>query len=294
MPLRWSSIPDKDGKFKFYREPAVYLARYAYRLQEKLPHAGDDLDAAVKLAPTNATVLLTAADAAQREVKAAAQGGDRQKVRESYARISDYCERAIAAAPADPRAYQGLGEFYRNLGDLDPAIQVWRRGLKEVKLEIACIGIDLDLADALIQQGHLQEAETVMKNLEAVLAKLDVKTRMSQQRLVDLRTAKLLFLRGHFDEAIQLLADLTVSKDIAQDGSGTVTPQAIYEAWMLLGQSHAALKHWDPALAAYQQAALLQPRRRRRTWPPRRLTWPPAAATPRSPATSRPWRSLMP
>ena len=71
---------------------------------------------------------------------------------------------------------------------------------------------------------------------------------------------------------------------MSSKAAATTTPQVIYEAWIMLGQSHAALKHWDPALAAFEQAALLEPQRG--CAPPGRRRGrarPPAAATRRSP-----------
>ena len=81
-----------------------------------------------------------------------------EKAREgqAYSRAYDFYERGIEAAPSDQRAYLGLGQFYTYLGDLDRAIQTWRRGLKEVKAEDDRIGLNLDLAEALIQQGRLR------------------------------------------------------------------------------------------------------------------------------------------
>ncbi|MGA2030684.1 MAG: tetratricopeptide repeat protein [Thermoguttaceae bacterium] len=252
--------PERAGKPKVYQDPEVYLARYEYRLQQKLPNANEDLDAALKLAPANSAVLLTAAAAAQREAAAAAQAGSREKTRESCSRAYGYYERAIVAAPSDRRAYEGLGQLYGSLGDLDRAIQTWRRGLREVRSKGECIPLNLNLAEALIRQGRTAEAESVLKTLDGDLAELDPKAKLSLQRLVDLRRAKLLCLRGRYDEAIPLVADLAAGKEVVQGGAGLTTPHVIYEAWMVLGESHAALKQCDPALAAYEQAALLEPR----------------------------------
>ena len=49
MPSRMSSSRRRPGRPKVYKDPAVYLARYQYRLQQKLPHASEDLEAALKL-----------------------------------------------------------------------------------------------------------------------------------------------------------------------------------------------------------------------------------------------------
>ena len=93
--------PPASGKPQYYRDPMVYLARYDYRRQQKLAGGIEDVAAAVKLAPTNPTVLLTAASAADAESRTAAAVGDRAKAMAAVTKVCDFCERAIAADPAD-------------------------------------------------------------------------------------------------------------------------------------------------------------------------------------------------
>jgi tetratricopeptide (TPR) repeat protein len=248
--------PETAGKPKVYQDPAVYLARYEYRLQRQLPNAKEDLAAALKLAPADSMVLLTAAAAAQSEAAAAVQGGNWEKAGEFFAKARDYYERGIKAAPADQRAYRGLGHLYKGVGEIDRAIQTWRRGLKEVKSEVDGIDLNLDLAGVLIQQGRLLEAETVLNGLDLVLAKLDPKSKLAVQRLLDLQRAKLLVHKGQYKDAKDVVANLAVGKD---DIGATMPKNMIYEAWIVQGQSNAALAEWDQALAAYEQAALLEP-----------------------------------
>ena len=205
--------PETAGKPKVYQDPAVYLARYEYRLQRQLPNAKEDLAAALKLAPADSMVLLTAAAAAQSEAAAAVQGGNWEKAGEFFAKARDYYERGIKAAPADQRAYRGLGHLYKGVGEIDRAIQTWRRGLKEVKSEVDGIDLNLDLAGVLIQQGRLLEAETVLNGLDLVLAKLDPKSKLAVQRLLDLQRAKLLVHKGQYKDAKDVVANLAVGKD---------------------------------------------------------------------------------
>ena len=252
--------PEKSGKPKVFKDPGVYLARYEYRLQQNLPNAGEDLDAAVQLGPANPAVLLTAAIASQREAAAVARAGSREKARESYSKACGYYERVIDVAPSDRRAYERLGQLYGSLGDLQLAIQTWRRGLKEVNPEGDRVGLNIYLAEALLQQRRLPEAESVLTTLDRIVATLDPKAKLSLQRSVDLRRAKLLLLSGRYADAISLVTDLAAGKEVVQGGAGMMEPHMLYEAWMILGQSHAALTRWDPALAAFEQAALLEPR----------------------------------
>jgi tetratricopeptide (TPR) repeat protein len=304
--------PKKDEK-KVHRDPEVYLAHYMYRLSgfpkvddaksaaaylAALVAAKSDLEDALELAPTNISVLLTAAQAAQREAAAilasqgiiavtsavkgdsqvASQNASRAMAQDCFAKAREYYESAIKATPSDWRAYLGLGQLYRSsLGNnVDLAVKTYQRGLKEVKLEGEGIWLNLDLVEALIQQDKLNEADSVLKNLDAVLAKLNPKVRLSLQPLVNLRTAKLVFLKRDYQRyqgAIKDLADMVVSKDIVGKDKDTVpgggtTPQAIYEAWMLLGQLHAALaldqspaalEHRKQAFVAFEEASRLQP-----------------------------------
>jgi tetratricopeptide (TPR) repeat protein len=269
--------PEKVGKPKVYRDPKVYLARYMYRVGN-LPNANDpkeseayqkamqaakqDLEAAVALAPNDATVLLTAAASAQSEGLNAAQAGNPNKAREAYSIADSSCERAIAAVPSEPSAYLFFGRLYKSRGEMSHAIQIWRRGLNEVKTEDKCIQLNLDLAEVLIAQNRLVEAELALKNIDNVIGKVEPNSRLSLQHLVDLQRAKLLLLRGRYEEAISLVAGWAV---------GNETEARIYEALNILGDSHAALArtlrdgsktaltHWESAAKAYEEAAGREP-----------------------------------
>jgi tetratricopeptide (TPR) repeat protein len=287
----------KSSEHKLYIAPDVYLARYDYRLHKDLSHtqnasisaayleaaakAKDDLDAALKLAPDNLSVLLTAASEAQRqgeaEALAAREGAPadsaaaRAKAETYYSQAIDYYERAIKSAPENPRAYEDLGQLFASHGDMDRAMRTWRRGIKEVQNEALRIRLDLSLADALIEQGHLADAENVLKGLGEILGRLDAQSRLALQRLVDLRSGKLAFLRGRYDETISLVTDMASGNMLVQGEANTATPHERYEAWLLLGEAHAALapeasspkaaqQHWDQALTAFEQASLNEPR----------------------------------
>ena len=225
----------KNNEPKVYVDPEVYVARHDYRLKQlseakkedlgaSMKSAKEDLDAALKLVPAKSLLqsrlLLQAAAGAQREGAIAVQQGSREKAAESYANACGYYERAIEAAPSDPRAYLGYGELCERQGDLNRAIQIWRRGLKGVKADNECLGLNLDLSEALLQQHRPMEAEAVLKtviaNVDGYLAKLDPrvspKVRLSLQHRIDQQNAQLFFLEGQYEKAIPLLADLAVSK----------------------------------------------------------------------------------
>ena len=114
-------LPAKNEQAKVYIDPEVYLARYEFRVRKSLQDTKDansaraylaaaegegvkgDLDAALKLAPEDITVLLTAANAAQRQGAAAAAttrdsspaelAKSRDKANSLYSQAIDFYER---------------------------------------------------------------------------------------------------------------------------------------------------------------------------------------------------------
>ena len=86
--------------------------------------AKDDLEAALKLAPDNIAVLLTAANMAKnrctaevsnvRDGSPAERAKAQDKANSLNSQAIDYYEHAIKVAPDDQRAYHDLGQMLRN------------------------------------------------------------------------------------------------------------------------------------------------------------------------------------
>ncbi|MCE5268544.1 MAG: tetratricopeptide repeat protein [Planctomycetaceae bacterium] len=245
------------GEPQVYKDPRVYLARYEYRLQQRLPAAGDDLKAALRLAPDNVDVLLAAAAGAHRDAVASkSQQAAPPTMKAAFADAKQYYDRIIATAASDPRGYLGLGKLLLDLGDADRAVQTWQSGLKAAGQRD--VAIHLSLIDVLIQSGRLQEAETTLQSLDETRSKLRSQAKMVLQPLVDLRRAQIAVRRGENDKAILLVTDLAGDNDaIAQSEAGQ---GAVYQAWLVLGTANVGLKRWDQALAAYDQAITREPR----------------------------------
>ena len=305
-----------DGKHpKVYVAPEVYLAHYFYKVQRGVREAKEagavayleasnavksDLDSALNLAPDSRKILLMAATAA-----AGAGANAERALREgcvtipitdregktsalivpamrdaAYSQAIEWYQRAMKADPVDGRAYLGLGDVFAALGNPDRAIQIWQRGLKEVDAAGARVHLQVELADALIQQGRLADAEKVLKDLDETLAKLAPQARLAVQRRVDLQNAKLAFGRNRFEEVIHLVTDLASGKMLVQGEETAASPQMRYQAWMLIGSAHGALqqeeldsarqnpgsaqakqesarRHKEEAVAAFEQAAAL-------------------------------------
>ena len=273
-------LPAKNEQAKVFIGPEVYLARYDYRLQKSLQRSKDpngsaylaasdeakgDLEEALKLAPDNIAVLLKAASAAQQRgaAEAATGGGSAAQLAEArdksnalYSQAIEYYERAIKTAPQDARAYGALGTLFASRGNFQGAINTWERGLDEVQNEGPRMGLNLMLVDAFIQQGRFMDAESKLKSVSELLALLSPQSRLEPQRLVDLRSGKLAFLRGHYNEAINLVTDLASGRLLVQGEETTATPRDRFEAWLLLGRSNAELASaFKNAAAQYSEAA---------------------------------------
>ena len=260
---------DSDAALKLARDNLA-AAKAANADSDALKLARDDY----------LSVLLTAAFAALHQGEAESQSANsvvpgtlaesRSSAGAFYSQAIGYYEGAIQVAPQDPRAYADLGELFKSRGNLEVAMETWERGLKEVQNERSQIGLNLLLVDCLIPQERFSEAESKLKSMNEHLEALAPQTRLESQRLVDLRRGELAFLRGHFDEAINLVTDLASGKMLVQGEESTAKPHDRYLAWLLMGQSNAGLARggsspetgrqlWDSALNAFKQAALYEP-----------------------------------
>lgn len=264
------------------RYTAALLARYRYRTQFRLPQAADDLQQALEQGPDNLTVLLSAAqharwEAGQTEPTQRPPDEARQYLQEAKKRYEHIIQHV---APADPRAYLGLGDVFWTQGRTDRAIENWRFGLDhadERHLELnpnlveAMIFVELNsrLADALIEQGRLDEAKKDPSDDSAKEGPLDVLDRASKKlgptrlrasvrasldRLTDLLQAKWLITKGNHLEAIPLLKRVT----LAEQNTPSEVRQGVL-AWLMLGRAHAELEQWESAGLAFERAAFLQP-----------------------------------
>jgi tetratricopeptide (TPR) repeat protein len=282
----FAEVLDPQGKDpKVFVDPRVYLARYDYMVQKHLANQKDgnaaeafliaskaaesNLDDALKLAPENIAVLLSVANAARlrgdaelralRGVEPAKSVEARAQMDAFYSRAVDYFERAIKSDREDPRPYYELGQLFASRGDVDRAIRTWRRGLEAVKNEGPRIGINLLLVNSLIQLGQYSDAETVLKDLNERLSRFDPRSRLALQRLVDLRSGKLAYLRGRYDEAIRLVTDLASGTMLIQGEESSAKPHDRYEAWLLIGQANADLAAvFRSAATQYSESAAQQ------------------------------------
>ena len=243
----------QDGK--------VLLARYFYRLRHGLPEAQSDLEAAIRVAPDNAEVLLAAG--AQ-----ALDDGQRLKQEPATAEASKLAlEKArsyfqkLVALPTDeqnPAAHLGLGEARLLLGQRDEAIAAWRDGLKHFQAPAVKIGLYVRIADVLLESDDFDQAQDSVDKIDEYAKQLGVSVKREYKLAVsrdqELRKAILNFRRGELAAAVPLLRTV-----IVRQPQGDTRVETTVRAWLLLANIQYRLGDWVEAAAAFDQAASLQP-----------------------------------
>ena len=97
------------------------LAQYEYRVKYGLAEAQPDLEAALLLAPEDASVLLAAARAQQRAATAR-QRGETDEARELFDQSQKYYQQLVALP-----AKQRMGPYYLGLGEVQLARRIGDR-----------------------------------------------------------------------------------------------------------------------------------------------------------------------
>jgi tetratricopeptide (TPR) repeat protein len=297
---------DANAQLALYR----YLLRYkvpqakGQEVQLALKRARQAMADALAYGPDDPQVLLAAADAARQDGGLAELRDLPDEAHKHYEEACRHYQRAIVTTaaikvtPAAARgylelAYKGLSETYVAEGAIDRAVNTLRRGIEHTNHE--SFRLAWQLCDVLIRRGQPadlregDEAEKALDEADDILKKANFAAKRSYQRLAGLRRAKLLMWQGkdadaigkHADaigkytEAIPLLTAVAAGQQVSGDevvgGPTLITPQVIYEAWMLLGAAYAEmgaahaelgtaayakLKEWDEeAVIAYDEAS---------------------------------------
>ncbi len=224
--------------------PEAYLARFRYRLLEQHPDADTDLKQALTLAPDHLDALMAAGGRA---------GGNNQM---DDARA--HFEHAMQVKPADPRPYLGLAETYAARGAYERAIEVWRRGLEAVpSTDPSYISLQLRLAEGLLAAGRLDELKTVAEQLGREISRMTTTVPRPVRLKLDARLmffqARIKLAEGDVFGALQLLRQcLLVQQTVDSDQhDGQHRMQAAY----YLGICYSAIRQWDQAAEAYEQAS---------------------------------------
>ena len=168
--------------------PTDAKAALAHHRYLSLYHPGDakkDLATAIKNHPEDLEVVLLAASESRRAAASARQkGGSPADVQARLEEARTHYEHAMRIAPADKRAYLLLADLYRNEADLnrnkgkldlraknlDDAVATLRRG--EEKVGKGDGDLEYSLAEALLAQGKLNEADKTITSLEQIIERI--------------------------------------------------------------------------------------------------------------------------
>ena len=245
---------DRDDRFvviaaaRYWRERAEDLTGEANRfIPDDLLGAGppDDTAPDFGASTTVSTVAERASEVGPREAAASLYYGRAQQY---YQQLVDELHVSVE------EVHVGLGDVLNVQGKVAEAIEIWRVGLIDV------VGgnflLQTRLADALINQGELAEADKVLESLKTAVRnsayRLAPTQRLALQQTVDLVQAKRHVLAGQCLKAIPLLRRLT-----GQTSESDRSQQSY--VWWLLGYAYSTVAQWDQAASAYQEATTIQP-----------------------------------
>ena len=191
------------------KDADAQLALYRHVIRYQVPQAKDqaELDLAVARArqaivdalaygPGDPRVLLAAADASRRDAMDAQRHGATDKAAKYYDDARKHLEAAIAKEFLE-QAYLGLSGILVAQGETDRAVKILQRGIEHSHQE--SILLAWDLLDVLIgrgQKGDLLEAEKALATADGIVQKAGLASKLSLQRLTDLRRARLLVRRA--------------------------------------------------------------------------------------------------
>ena len=239
---------------------AARLARHQYRLRYGLPGSETDLQEALQLAPQDAQVLLAAAGRSlarglerRRQGDAEGAASDLEQARSFYEQLTE-----DAQGKRIPQAFLGLGDVWRELGDVERAMSTWRQGIRRFPQPTILVAFHARLAEAAMEQQRLASAGSELDAIDQILAGLrssvSREEKLALTRAQDLRRASWHVRQGQYAPAIELLRQVILSQP-----KGDANIELTVRASLLLGAVYTALGEWLDAAAAFDQAGQLDP-----------------------------------
>lgn len=225
------------------------LARYAYRVEFKLPGAEEDLAAALDNSPNDAKVYMIAAQQAFDEALL-------NQKDEKFDQAMKLVLRLIELSPNDGRAYLLHGQLLNLRGERKLAADVWRTGITKSPRD--SLDLQLALARSLVVQGDVKEAKEVMRSVEekiqGLASRMSAGVRLQLQSNLALWRGVLAYRQGDLRQAERELKQVTLRQT-----SGSDEVDGIVQAWLLLGEIYSKWQHWDRAALAYEAALQQKP-----------------------------------
>lgn len=237
------------------QDSSVFLARYRYRMKWSIAGANEDLAEALRLDGTDQTVLMTAAQAAQRDAEVLRAKGQDHLAQQRLRDASRFYQRAVDHDAIDPRVFEGLGDALIAADRPAEAIQAWHLGLANGS-DSAC-GLHERLADAWMQLGDVEQAaqwiDRIDHDLENWPETNTEHARVSLENHQHLRRGWMLMQKSQPTGAI---AHLQKAVTLLEGESGG---QQLMRAWQLLGDAYAQADLWLESAAAYDNAVRERP-----------------------------------
>lgn len=221
------------------------VARYRHRVRNTAYAATDDLEAALAVDGDHVDALLLLAAAKRGE---GGSGADAERL----------LQRAIKAAPRDPRPYLALAGVREESGDAAGALAILREGRQHAP---SSLEIRFALVARLIDADEMVEAEEALVRLQVCVAAdaagRDVPTQLRAESRCMLLQARLVHQRGDLATAMAKLRQVRQSSEKWPGGNQSPVRR---EAIALLAQVEQELGHWDRAASLWMELVSTDPR----------------------------------
>ena len=226
------------------RKTEAYLGRHSYRRKFELAGADDDLqqaaDADVKGADPAVQMTL----------------GSRALETEKWPAAIEAFEHLIAAQPTNARGYLGLAQAQTGQGNNDLAAKALQNGLQQAGSDN--VELQMRVIYDHIQAGRVGEAQKALDALEPQIAKMLGRGQAELLSRLHLLQARTKLAAKDYPSAIQRLKQVLALGRAETDSAEQVAFKA--QVYAELGNCYRALRQWDQAATAIQQAAELQPK----------------------------------
>ena len=258
------------------QDPKAYLTRHAYRTRiaineykenkdtrkKALALAEEDVEQAIKLAPTDSQALLLAGTHFYRVATLALRhdGATKADLRPQFTRAKELFERVteLDETFSNAEPYLRLGDTLVQLGDVEQALAIWQHSVQRFRQPTAIVLFQSRLADHLLQAGRATEAKGPLEAADVILAELGGTIPRNDHLVLlqaqALRRARFHLLNGKYADAV---SDLELA--IARQPKLQADPEVSSNAWDLLGRAYGGLEDWTAAATAFDRASNFDP-----------------------------------
>ncbi|HUE74567.1 MAG TPA: hypothetical protein VMP01_27110 [Pirellulaceae bacterium] len=250
------------------RHAKAHLSRHLYRAKYHLAGSERDLAQALALGPSNAQVILVAANWHYQRGRSllaeegagaserAAQPVAEQELQTAQSLFQRLIDKKLA--PGNPEPYLRLGDIRVLQGKLDEALEIWRGALAVFSKPTDQVLCHARIADHLLRAGRIEPSLPALEAIDQILATLGGtigrQQHLSLMQAQGLRRATYYLAMTRYSEAVG-----EAQQAIARQPQLQPDPATSHFAWDLLGRSFAGLEDWTEAATAFDRAANFEP-----------------------------------